>query len=92
MLRLDAENLGLEVEDKRQRAERLLAKTGDGELRKVRARAGDGVAVATVQDAQALRAKVGGVVAAVGVAVVGFIVTIVVEDYILERDDCHKYL
>lgn len=56
----DAENLGLEVEDRRQRTEKLLAKAGDGELRKVRARAGDGATVDTVKDAQALREKVGG--------------------------------
>lgn len=60
LLRLDAENLGIEVEDRRQRAERLLTKTGDKDLRAVRARARDGVAVATVQDAQALREKVWG--------------------------------
>lgn len=58
VLRIDAENVGIEVEDRRQRSERLLAKVGDGELWAVRKRAGDGVAVATVQDAQALRAKV----------------------------------
>lgn len=55
---MDAANVGVEVEDKRQRSERLLAKTGDRELRKVRSRAADGTAVATVQDAQALREKV----------------------------------
>lgn len=60
MLRLDAENLGIEVEDRRHRVERLLTKTGDKNLRAVRVRAGDGVAVATVQDAQALRKKVRG--------------------------------
>lgn len=60
VLERDAANLGIEVEDRRQRSERLLAKAGNEELRKVRRRARDGVAVATVQDAQALREKVGG--------------------------------
>ncbi|CAN0338565.1 unnamed protein product, partial [Laminaria digitata] len=54
---MDAANVGVEVEDKRQRSERLLAKTGDRELLKVRTRAADGSAVATVQDAQALQEK-----------------------------------
>lgn len=58
MFRMDAANVGVEVEDKHQRAERLLAKAGDRELRKVRTRAADGASVATVQDAQALREKV----------------------------------
>lgn len=50
----------MEVQDRNQRVERLLAKAGDSELQSVRARAGDAAAVATVQDAQALREKVGG--------------------------------
>lgn len=58
LLRLDAANVGIEVEDRRQRSERLLAKAGNGELRAVRRKAGDGAAVETVQDAQALRDKV----------------------------------
>lgn len=58
LLRIDAANVGIEVEDRRQRSEMLLAKAGDGELAAVRKRAGDGAAVATVQDAQALRDKV----------------------------------
>ncbi|CAM9904325.1 unnamed protein product [Pylaiella littoralis] len=57
LLRIDAANVGIEVEDRRQRSEMLLAKAGDGELAAVRKRAGDGAAVATVQDAQALRDK-----------------------------------
>ncbi|CAN0026722.1 unnamed protein product, partial [Ectocarpus fasciculatus] len=57
LLRLDAANVGVEVEDKRQRSERLLSKAGNGELRAVRKRAGDGAAVDTVKDAQALREK-----------------------------------
>ncbi|CAM9255310.1 unnamed protein product, partial [Hapterophycus canaliculatus] len=57
LLRIDAANVGIEVEDRRQRSERLLAKAGNGELRAVHKRAGDGAAVATVQDAQALRDK-----------------------------------
>ena len=48
----------MEVEDRSQRSERLLAKAANGELKAVRRRAGDGAAVATVQDAQALRDKV----------------------------------
>lgn len=58
LLRLDAANVGIEVEDRRQRSERLLAKAGNGELRAVRRKAGDGGAVETVQDAQALQNKV----------------------------------
>lgn len=58
LLRLDAANVGAEVEDKRQRSERLLSKAGNGELRAVRKRAGDGAAVDTVKDAQALRDEV----------------------------------
>lgn len=58
LLRLDATNVGTGVEDKRQRSERLLSKAGNGELRAVRKRAGDGAAVDTVKDAQALREKV----------------------------------
>lgn len=58
LLRIDAANIGIELEDRRQRSERLLAKAGDGELRALQKKAGDGAAVATVQDAQALRDKV----------------------------------
>jgi len=58
LLKIDAANVGIEVEDRRQRSERLLAKAGNGELKAIRRRAGDGAAVATVQDAQALREKV----------------------------------
>ncbi|CBN75877.1 conserved unknown protein [Ectocarpus siliculosus] len=57
LLRLDAANVGAEVEDKRQRSERLLSKAGNGQLRAVRKKAGDGAAVDTVKDAQALREK-----------------------------------
>lgn len=58
VLRTDAANLGMEVEAKRERSEKLLAKAGDGELRALQRRSGDGEKVATVQDAQALQAKV----------------------------------
>lgn len=58
VLRRDVENLGLELEERNKRTEKLLAKTGDDELRKIRTRAGDGVAIATVKDAQALQRKV----------------------------------
>ena len=58
MLQADAENLGLELEDRKQRSERLLAKSGESELKTVRERAGNAAAVATVRDAQALKDKV----------------------------------
>ncbi|CAM9941810.1 unnamed protein product, partial [Ectocarpus sp. 13 AM-2016] len=47
LFRLDAANIGAEVEDKRQRSERLLSKAGNRELSAVRKRAGDGAAVDT---------------------------------------------
>lgn len=58
LLRRDVENSGLELEEKNKGAEKLLAKAGDDESRKIRTRAGDSVAVATVKDAQALKHKV----------------------------------
>ena len=58
VLDADANNLGLEVEDRRQRSKRLLVKSGDGELQAIRERAGSAAAVATVRDAKTLKDKV----------------------------------